>query len=309
MSVQISSSTDTPEQVTAALGDLKIPTAEVVPVSEAANTEVEAKANTELAEAEALAEDDKELKAKEEGEKPEGKNRFKKRIDKERAIAAKAKEEMEFWKQEAMKSKSGAAESSSKPVETKVEAKSGGEPTADQFDTHAEYLSAFNDWSYKKNKAADDAAKKEVELKVELAKRSDAIREKIKDFAAKTADFNQAIEDVEDIKMSFAVKVALEESENAPELMYALAKDREEYARICLLPPHQAAREIGKFEQRLALSSPKEITETKITKAPKPLSPVIAKSSSSGKKSIDDPGLSQREYEKMRNEQFAQRRA
>lgn len=315
MSVQVGSTTDTQEQVTTAAiskVEAKVEAKETSTeaVAEKDVTEVEAKADTELAEAEALAEDDKELKAKEEGEKPEGKNRFKKRIDKERAIAAKAKEEMEFWKQEAMKSKSGAAEPSSTPVKTKVEAKTDGGPTADQFDTHAEYLSAFNDWSYKKNKAADELSKKETELRLEQKSKVDAHVIKVRDFASKHEDFDSLIESLEDIPLPLYVQSEILESENAPELMYELGKNRDEYARICKLPLLQAARELGKFEARfVGASSPKETVETKITKAPKPVSPVIAKSSGSGKKSIGDAGLSQREYENLRREQSAHRRA
>lgn len=314
MSVTVISTTETPKETAENLAKVEAsrsPAPEPVEVSEV--PEVEAKADTEIetAEAEALAEDDKELKAKEEGaEKPEGKNRFKKRIDRERAIAAKAKEEMEFWKQEALKSKAGAAAPEPTPVKTKVEVKADGEPTSDQFDTHAEYVKAMANYTYKQNKLADAAVAKEAELKSEQVKKVNEFVERKDKFASEHADFHQAIEDINDIPMSLAVQYAVLNSKNGPELMYALAKNREEYKRICAMDPPEAAEAIGEFKATFLKAAPStETKEQKITKAPKPINPVGTKGAGSAKKTIFDAGLSQSEYEAMRREQIKSRGA
>ena len=116
--------------------------------------------------------------------------------------------------------------------------------------------------------------------------------------------------EVDDIPLSPVLRDIFLSSENGPELAYELAKNRDEFKRVCALPPLAAAREMGKLESRLEPKSPSAaLASTKTTKAPKPLDPVGTSGKGSAKKSLSDPGLSQKEYEELRAPQRAARRA
>ena len=82
--------------------------------------------------------------------------------------------------------------------------------------------------------------------------------------------------------------------------MYQLAKNREEYERICKLSPLAAAREMGRFEAKLQSSEAPTQAKT-TTKAPPPLKPVNAKASASVK---DPDSLPYREWKAWREQQM-----
>lgn len=111
------------------------------------------------------------------------------------------------------------------------------------------------------------------------------------------------MEDVDDIPMSLTVQEVILASDNGPELMYELAKNPEEYARICKLPAVQAARELGKFEARISSSqdTKKETKQLTKTKAPPPIKPVGSKASSVTK-SPDDMDF--QEFKRWREAQI-----
>jgi len=84
-----------------------------------------------------------------------------------------------------------------------------------------------------------------------------------------------------------------------------LAKDKAEFDRINSLNPIAAAKEFGKIESKISANSSEEKKPEpkKITKAPQPIVPVGSKGGSASK-SIDDPNISQKEYERLRREQM-----
>jgi hypothetical protein len=106
--------------------------------------------------------------------------------------------------------------------------------------------------------------------------------------------------------MSVAVQELLVQSENGPELMYELAKNREAFERINKLTPLAAARELGKFEAQFKKANSNEKPEKKITKAPPPIAPV-GKRATAVKKDIYDKDLSFADYERIREEQLRAR--
>lgn len=245
-------------------------------------------------------ESDQEEEQESKAEKPKRGNGFKKRIDKLRAQNSAKDQEIEYWRQKAL--------SEQKPEKADDAIKSTapeGKPKADDFETHEDYIEAVADWKAEQKLAAYEAKQRENQVKTEHEKRVSTHAERVEAFKEKHEDFDDVLADVADVRVSLAVQELILESDNGPELMYALAKEPEELERICKLSPLQAAREMGKFESRLTKSgSPKEI---KTTKAPKPVNPVGGGGSGGAKKSIYDPGISQQEYEALRREQMKKR--
>lgn len=304
MSVTVTSTTDTSEAVTAAQGGQADKNGEQVvkekPASgESSDETPEDSEASEINEDESEGEDGDETA---EVEKPEerqgkGKGRFKKRIDRLSAKVTAAETEKEYWKREALKSQRP-AEVKSTPVETKVD--QSGKPNSDKFDSHEEYVEALADWKVEQKLSARDEQKKVSELKSEQQKTVDKFQASIKTFAESHDDFHEVVESVDDIPMSLTVQEVVLGSDDGPEIMYELAKNPDEYKRICGLPAIAAAHELGKIEARLQKSSPSSQTkEQKTTKAPKPLTPVSSKSTNANLKSPDE--MDYQQYKKWRD--------
>lgn len=239
-------------------------------------------------------------------DKPKKKSGFQRRIDKLNSRLTAREQEIEYWKQEAMKR---ATDSKAAPqVETKQAEADAGKPKPDDFDTHGAYVEALTDWKTEQKLKERDQKLERSKLETEQAKLVQTYAERMQAFAKKVEDFQEVIDEVEDIPLSPVVRDIILSSENGPELAYEMAKNRDEYARICKLGPIAAAREVGKIESRIAAKSSEATKEIKkVTKAPKPLAPVNA-GSATVKKSLSDPNLSQREYEQLRLEQMKKRR-
>jgi hypothetical protein len=254
--------------------------------------------------------DEEEVKADSEQDKDKPKKRggFQRRIDKLNARVSERERELEYWKQLALKEKQGAGESKTEKVETQSVA-TEGKPIPDQFETHQEYVEALTEWKTEQKLKEREQRLEKSKLEAEQEKVFKSHSERVKSFAEKTEDFAEVLSDVDDIPVSPTVQQIIITSENGPELMYELAKNREEYARICQLSPLAAAREMGRLESKLIKSSEESKVETKkLTSAPKPLQPVGKSSSASISKSIDDPGLSFSEYVRIRREQQKRKR-
>ncbi|MGE3681958.1 MAG: hypothetical protein AB7G93_09545 [Bdellovibrionales bacterium] len=242
-----------------------------------------------------------ETEAKE--ERPKKKGGVQKRIDKLTRRLSEREQEIEYWKREALKKKE--AEGAPQKPEPQLRADPNSKPKADEFETHEEYVEALADWKVEQRLKAHEEKAKETQVKTEFQRQVDEHQKRVEAFKAKHEDFDERLEEVNDIPLSIAVQEVILASDRGPELMYELARDPEEFARICKLSPLAAARELGKVEARLEKSTESKKREVKTTKAPPPPSPISGKSQKAVKKSIYDPSLSQAEYERLRAEQEA----
>lgn len=84
------------------------------------------------------------------------------------------------------------------------------------------------------------------------------------------------------------------------EVLYHLAKNPDEAARIALLPPTRQAVAVAKLAQNV--SAPR-----KVTSAPPPIAPKV-QGIGSAPASLDDPNISMEEWARLRNEQAMARR-
>lgn len=315
MSIQVGSTTDTKEQVTAAQGDAKAKP-DVVAATEEAVAEESKSASSEktdetLEASDASTENETESEEKSDEGKSKKKGGVQKRINKLRAKTSAAEAKAEALSQEVNFLREQVAKGKNPEPQTATALRATDEkPNKDEFETHDDYIEALTDWKVDQKDKAKDVKTRETAIKTEVQKQVDVLGEKIKEFKKTHDDWDETIESIEDIPISLTVQEVILGSEDSALLMYELCKNRDEYERICKLPAIAAARELGKFEAKLLKAATSENTvEAKVTKAPKPMNPVGGKGSGSGKKSMDDPNLSQHEYEKMREEQLARARA
>lgn len=172
-----------------------------------------------------------------------------------------------------------------------------GKPNRDAYETHDEYVEALTDWKVDSRLKAEKIAAAESNAKTQHLTKAEKHVARVQEFAKAHSDFREIVESLDDgPKVSLTVQEVILDSDNGPELMYQLAKNRKEFERINALPAIQAARELGKFEARFAKPS-EETKQTKTTKAPPPVKPIGSKASVSTK----DPGsMDFDEYKKWR---------
>jgi hypothetical protein len=226
----------------------------------------------------------------------------KKRIDKLTRRLSEREREIEYWKRRAMDEKSpNAGDSKTVPAQETSE-----RPRAEDFETHEEYVEKLADWKVDQKLKEQETKTRQNQLQSDHQRRMGQHLERVKSFSEKHEDFLERMDEVDDIPMSVAVQELILDSENGPELMYELAKDPEEYERICKLPPLEAARAMGKFESRITAQRSSQRIVNK-TKTPEPITPISSKRATSTKKSIFDESLNQREYERLMEEREAKR--
>ncbi len=305
MSIQTDSNEPKVEPTTAAAAE--VPAKVEVESPSATETEIPvetASTESEVVETEESSETEPEVKV-EPGKKKGG---FQRRIDKLNAQKTAAQQEAEFWKQQALKG-AGATETKPKVETTEVQA-IDGKPDPAKFETHAAFVEALTDWKTDQKLKDHDQKAEKAKMVTEQGKVVSAYAEKVKTFSEKTSDFQDVLSEVDDIQLSPAVREILLTADNGPELAYELAKNREEYARVCKLPSLAAAREMGKLEARLAkTSSPDGKTELKTTKAPQPLAPVRGGGTASVPKTLEEAAASSfQEYKKIREAELKKQR-
>jgi hypothetical protein len=303
--------TQTPVSAESSAGQKSADASETSEVGEQEASESEADADSDSdEESESVeAKDSEDENAKPKPKKKGGWQRQKEKAERE---AMEAKRELEYWRGVALKNGAGEPSKTDTPKADAKQASQDGKPNPDSFESYSEYAEALADWKVDQKLKDRDQKAEQAKLAAEMQKAQQAHFDRVKAFADKTEDFSEVLEAVEDVQVSAAVQELLMSSENGPELMYQLAKNREELERVSKLSPLAAAREIGRLESKLASHASGETkkTETKkqTTQAPAPITPVGSKG---GKvtKDITDPGISQREYEAIRKKQMAARQS
>jgi len=248
--------------------------------------------------------DESELSAKDNEGTKKPKRGFKRRIEKLNQKLSEANAQAEHWRQQALRGQPEKHEETIAAVQAPQ-----GEPHADDFESATDFWKAQAKWAVQEESKAVKESERQEKLKAQAESKKTEFIGKVGEFKKDHSDFDDVIADVDDIQMSPAISQAIFESDNGPEIMYELAKNSEEYARMCKLSPFEAVRALGRFEARLQKpSEEKQVTKTKTTKAPPPPRPITS-SSASGKKSIYDDSLSHSEYERIRADQDKRRSA
>lgn len=304
MPIVVESTTDAPEAVVA-VSDLA-QKAEEVEGQENQNSKESAATDTTAEESEKVESLDSDEESENAGEEEQQEQKkpggFKRQINKlNKKLSAEAQEK-EYWRNQALR-----AQSLEKKTEEPIKAIPSGKPKADDFSTHEEFVEALTDWKLDQKLQTREAKQKEEAVKSEHQTKLEKHQARVSKFAEAREDWDDVIESIGTMPLTLAVQESIIESDMGPELMYEFGKNPDELKRICALAPLLAAKEIGRIEARL--SKPAATEEKKTTKAPPPIAPVKARAGNAVKKSIYDPDLSQRDFERLRIEQIKSRSA
>lgn len=227
---------------------------------------------------------------------------FVKRINKLTKRLAAKEQELQYWREQLTKSQA------QKPEELRAteKPKAEGKPQSADFETHEAYVEALTDWKLEQKLKEKDRKAAEEQLKTEEQKQREDFAAKVKSFAKEAPDYHEVIEAVDSIPLSLTVQSAI--LKHGPELAYELAKDPDRLEDICSMSALDAAEAIGEVRAQMKRSKNDTQVEPKLTKAPKPLTPIASKSAPP-RKSIFDADISQREYERLRAEQMRRKNA
>lgn len=259
------------------------------PVEDSTEEQVEEKPEQEQNDDEAESDEEKDVEGGE-SQKKSGKTRN--RIQRLRARA-------QALEQELMELRAKAAKPNE--AESVSAGDNSGRPNPDNFETEEDYQDALAEWRVDQKLAAREQKAKSEKLTSEFQARVQTHREKAAEFAKQHADFEEVIEAVGDLPLSPVIQSAI--LENGPEFQYELAKNPEELERINELSAFEAARALGRIEERIAAKAAKPKEDKKIqSKAPQPINPTRSGAGTGAHKSVYDDTLSFKDYEKLRAE-------
>lgn len=156
-------------------------------------------------------------------------------------------------------------------------------PQRTQFASDDDYVEAMADWKYQTRRieethaqavAAEKAAAEALEA--DWVSRREAAKQRQKDWAEVVAGAQ--------IPISPDIRETLMTDENGPELVYALAKDKNLAQRIFAMSPMAAGRELGRMSAEIAKNNhaARPPAMPTVTSAPNPPRELNAKASKSG---------------------------
>ncbi|MEK6397858.1 MAG: hypothetical protein V4734_07210, partial [Terriglobus sp.] len=190
-----------------------------------------------------------------------------------------AEQEAAFWRERALMG--GAKQDSHEKPETKPTATSAStEPKPDDFETQAEYLRALTKFELAEQRRQEAAERQQTEQKTQQETKVNTFKGRETAFAEATTDYMTVIQEaIEDgVAMSPALWEEVQDHEHGPALLYHLAKNPDEAARLSAMTPTQVAREVARLESRFvpkanAEETPVETPSQPVTQAPKPPTP------------------------------------
>ncbi len=239
---------------------------------------------------------------KSEPKKKSGSQRRKERAERAEAEVARLQRIVEDM---ALKGAGGQSKPEPKAIEA-TQPTDDGRPKPEDFETHLEFVEKLTDWKLDQREQAKIANDHKAKFEADQKARVKSHLDRVQAFKEKTADYEEVVTSVDDVRTPPALESLILESENSAALIYELASNRKEFERICQLSPLALAREIGRVESRIAsnTSSEPKPEPKKQTKAPPPIAPVSSKGGSVAK-SIHDIAAqgSQAEYEAARAKQ------
>lgn len=187
-----------------------------------------------------------------------------------------------------------------KPEKAEPSSTDDPKPRSEEFEFFDDFTEAMTDWKLRQKEKAEFERKSKEEA--EAAKRKAAENWKTRVDAARERyeDYDEVLETAEDLDVPVDLETALLEA--GPEIIYHLAKNRDEAKRIADLPLRSALREIGKIEAKLADSSkepPPKPQPRKTSSAPKP-APSLSGPGGVAKRAHEYTGEYLEEYESLR---------
>lgn len=212
---------------------------------------------------------------------------FEKRISKVVSERDRARQELEYWKEQALKQAQG------QQVQTQPQVgQYTGKPTREMFASEDEYFEALSDFKVEQRL-------KEREFYNQQVKLVESYNTRAQEFAKERPDYFEIIEDAQDLIIAPETAYIIQQSEIGPRIALHLAENPEEADKLNRLDATRRIYELGKLESKLTAQPKKQAEVKKISTAPAPLTPVKG-SAPQVSKDLYDPNITTAEWIALR---------
>lgn len=303
MSLVVSSTTDTQEQVNAAAG-IAPPEAPPAPPAE--------DAGKPAPEYEPEAEDDGEEETPE-GEQPEAKpedtqpkpkraggfQRRIERLEREKEFYALRLQEIEH------RARAGQAPP---PPQQQERQQPDGPPRQDQFESYEDWIDKLTDYKLEQAQRKQAAAEQQRAMAAAQQETLSGWQKNVGQFRNQVEDFEEVLASVDHVNLNPVLQQAILRDAKGPQLAYELARQPEKFAEIAALDPLGALTALGEFKAGLAAKQapPAAAAAKPVSRAPAPIRPVGQGASTS---TVPPDQLPYRDYVKWRERNIAAARA
>lgn len=188
---------------------------------------------------------------------------FQRRIEKAKATArAEAQAEIEYWKRAAIQNGVKQPETQ----QTYQAPISQAKPAMSQYSSVEEFAEAMADWKIEQKLAQRELVQTQNTV-------ANTYGQRVQEFIKTTPDFQEVLNEANDVPMSPEIGEVCMESEIGPQLAYFLANNIDEVERINGLPKSKRYVELGKLEAKLTAAGA-VVKKVAVSKAPAPITPV-----------------------------------
>lgn len=200
-------------------------------------------------------------------------------------------EEIDYWKAKARKLEM------SKEAEDKPEQESqDNRPRSEDYENEEDFIEALVDWKADEKLSKLQESNRQKSQQDSQKALAENWNKKVSEFVETTPDFDDVLDEVEDIPVPVNLQKAVFESEHGPAVMYELAKNPEKIGEFEGLSEYQTGVKIGKIEAALVKTETTPTRKRKTTKAPPPISTIRG----TAKVTKDPSKMTQKEYEAYR---------
>lgn len=178
-----------------------------------------------------------------------------------------------------------------------------------EFDEGKYQAYLFGEAETRAEKRAVEAARKllaEQQSKESTQKRTTSFKQREREFSKENPDYFDRAYD-KTLPFTEAMVEAATDSEEGPAILFYLSNNPDIADQISQMSPYAAAREIGMIQANL-VAERKKPPERVASKAPPPVPKIEGSADAALPKSLDDPTLSDAEYNNRRRKQIAARR-
>lgn len=214
---------------------------------------------------------------------------FEKRISKVVSERDRARQELEYWREQALK---GAQ--STQPQTQNVQGQYAGKPSREMFDNDDSYFEALSDYKVEQRL-------REREVQQQQRALVENYNTRAQEFAKERPDFFDIIDDATDLVIAPETAYIIQKSDQGPRIALYLAENPDEADRLNRLDATSRVYELGRLETKLTKPTSKQTEVKKVSSAPQPIQPVKGNSPAPSK-NLYDPTLTTQEWIALRQQ-------
>jgi hypothetical protein len=212
---------------------------------------------------------------------------FEKRISKVVSERDRARQELEYWKEQALKVAQGQPTAPQQQV-----GQYSGKPVRDMYESEDQYFEALSDWKVEQRLQERDIQQEQKKLVENYATRA-------QEFAKERPDFFDIINDASDLVIAPETAYIIQKSEVGPRLALHLAENPDVADRLNAMDATSRVYELGKLESKLTSQPKAKVEPKRVSNAPAPITTPKG-SAPAVSKDLYDPTLTTAEWIALR---------